>query len=113
MIDRKEQRLSIVAFWLALSSVALGIMPLLILCALVYSSQGETSFAGLAGFSVFCLFPMWLGSLLSWLASLVIVAIIAFRWRRILHTRIGIATMLMQVGLLVCIGVIVVSFIKR
>ena len=113
MIDNKGRRLDITAFWLALSSVALGIMPVLIFCGLIYSSQGETSFAGLAGFSVFTVLPMWLGSLLSWLTSLVMVAIIAFRWRRLLYTRIAIATMLMQVGLLVCIGVIVVSFIKR
>jgi hypothetical protein len=112
MIDNNEERLGITAFWLALSSVALGIMPLLILCALVYFG-GEPSFAGLAGFSVFTVLPMWLGSLLSWLISLVMMTIIAFSRRRLLHTRVGIATMLIQVGLLVCIGVIVVSIIKR
>jgi hypothetical protein len=113
MIDKNEQRLDIVAFWFALSSVALGIMPVLILCALIYSSQGKTSFAGLAGFSVCFLIPMWLGSLLSWLISLVMMTIIAFSRRRLLHTRIGITTMLIQAGILVCIGAIVLSVIKR
>ncbi len=155
--DNKQQGLVIIAFWLALSSVTLRIMPLLILCALealakpfadatervppVHESpfslifggprsvvavfvggfasaslvyfQGQTSFAGLAGFSVFMLLPMWFGSLLAWLTSLVMVVIIAFRCRPLLFTKMGIATLLMQEGILVCIGAIAVSIIYK
>jgi|GEM_PF-5697071 len=112
MIDNKERRLDITAFWLALLGIALGIMPLQLLRALIFF-WGEPADPGYAGFGLLIACPMWLGSLLSWLTSLVMVVIIAFRWRRLLYTRIGIATMLIHVGVLTYIGVTVVSFIKR
>jgi hypothetical protein len=110
--DNKQQRLVILAFWLALSSVALGIIPLQLLRVVIFF-WGEPEDPGYAGFGLLIACPMWLGSLLSWLTSLVMVVIIAFRWRRLLYTRIGIATMLIHVGVLAYIGVTVVSFIKR
>ncbi len=110
--DNKQQGLVIIAFWLALSSVTLCVMPLLLLRALIFF-WGEPEDQGYAGFGLFIACPMWLGSLISWVISLVIVTVIAFRRRRLLYTRIGIATMLIHVGVLAYIGVTVVSFIKR
>lgn len=112
MIDKKEQRLGIVAFWLALLSIALGIMPLQLLRVLIFF-WGEPADPGYAGFGLLIACPMWLGSLLSWLTSLVMVVIIAFRCRPLLFTKMGIATLLMQEGILVCIGAIAVSIIYK
>jgi len=110
--DNNGQRLDITAFWLALVSVMLCVMPLLLLRVLIFA-WGEPALPGYAGFGLLIACPMWLGSLLSWLTSLVMVVIIAFRWRRLLYTRIGISTLLMQAGTLAGIGAMVVSFIKR
>jgi len=110
--DNKQQGLGIIAFWLALSSVTLCIMPFLLLWLLIYF-WGEPALPGYAGFGIFIACPMWLVSLISGITGLVMVVIIAFSRRRLLYTRIGVATMLIHVGVLAYIGVKVVSFIKR
>jgi hypothetical protein len=112
MEDNKQQHLVCIAFWLALSSVTLCIMPFLLLRVLIFF-WGEPEDPGYAGFGLFVACPMWLGSLISWVISLVMVVLIAFRRCRLLHTRTGIATLLIHVGVLAYIGVTVVSFIKR
>lgn len=110
--DNKQQRLVILAFWLALSSVTLCIMPFILLRALIFF-WGEPALPGYAGFGLFIASPMWLVSLISGITGLVMVVIIAFSRRRLLYTRIGIATMFLLVGAVAGIGTLVVSFIQR
>jgi hypothetical protein len=110
MTESSEKRVWC-AFGFGFAGAILCALPFLLYYVLVLC-WGEPGDNGAAGFGLLVMLPMLLLGLLSWLTSLVVVVIIAFRKRRLLYTRMGIGAVIIDVVILAYIGAMVGLTVK-